>query len=194
MTRDNRAPLTKSVLEAVFKQLPQVCLNDYETKLFSSLFTLAYFGLFRVSELVTSFKQQKVGPIERSDVSIVGNKYAVIKLRHFKTHQKGKPVLLKIPEDSSPVCPVRAMSQFLSVRPHNQGIFFSHLNNNPVTKTQFNAVLTKCINKCHLSGNFKSHSFRIGRATDLAVQGHSSKVIMKLGRWSSDCYKLYIRP
>jgi hypothetical protein len=40
---------------------------------------------------------------------------------------------------------------------------------------------------------YKTHSFIICRATDLAIMGVTAKAIMKAGRWNSDCYKLYIR-
>ena len=44
-----------------------------------------------------------------------------------------------------------------------------------------------------LSGNFSSHSFRIGAATVAAHNGVPDNLIQSLGRWSSDVYQLYIR-
>ena len=41
--------------------------------------------------------------------------------------------------------------------------------------------------------HYSGHSFRIGRATSTAVAGLNDYEIKLLGRWSSDCYKRYIR-
>ena len=42
--------------------------------------------------------------------------------------------------------------------------------------------------------NFGMHSFRIGGAATLLAAGCDPSVIMAMGRWSSDIYKLYCRP
>ena len=160
---------------------------------FSALFTLAYFGLFRVSELVVGRKNQTTGPLKRSDVSIIDNKYAVVVLHCYKTKQRGNPITLKIPSERGTLCPVRSLSEYLKLRPPIDGLLFCHIDGSPVTRSQFVSVLGKGIRACSLGGVFKSHSFRIGRATDLALHGQPSQAIMRLGRWNSDCYRLYIR-
>ena len=40
---------------------------------------------------------------------------------------------------------------------------------------------------------FGTHSYRIGGATALFAAGADETVIRTLGRWSSDCYRLYVR-
>jgi hypothetical protein len=37
-------------------------------------------------------------------------------------------------------------------------------------------------------------SFRAGAATHLALRGISSAIIQRLGRWSSEAYRRYVRP
>ncbi len=50
--------------------------------------------------------------------------------------------------------------------------FFCHANGCPVVRSQFTAVLTKCTAASQLcTGLITSHSFRIGRATQLAAAG-----------------------
>lgn len=56
VSKDNRAPITKKLLQEILEQVPSICDNEFESKLFSAIFTLAYFGLFRVSELVAQSK------------------------------------------------------------------------------------------------------------------------------------------
>ncbi|KAH3690779.1 hypothetical protein DPMN_191980 [Dreissena polymorpha] len=60
-----------------------------------------------------------------------------------------------------------------------------HTGGLPVTRQQVNAVLAKCLGRTEL-GNafFNTHSFRIGRATDLSRKGVPPEVIAKLGRWT----------
>lgn len=193
LSRDNRAPLTKPLLKAVCSILPEVCYDTYETKMFSSVFTLAYFGLFRVSELVAVSSSRVGFPIEYSDLSFSGNKYVSIRLRHSKTNHSGRPIILKIPKEIGQICPVRMLTEFVIIRPRHQGVLFCHRDSSVVTRTQFSAVLNKCIGRLGLSGTYRTHSFRIGRASDLASAGLNSQAIMKLGRWTSNSYKLYIR-
>ena len=41
---------------------------------------------------------------------------------------------------------------------------------------------------------YNTHSFRIGRASDMATEGYSENQIAMVGRWNSDAYKRYIKP
>jgi hypothetical protein len=43
------------------------------------------------------------------------------------------------------------------------------------------------------SSQFGLHSYRIGGATALFAAGATPMVIRTMGRWSSDCYRLYVR-
>ena len=40
---------------------------------------------------------------------------------------------------------------------------------------------------------FGTHSYRIGGATALFAAGADPTIIRTMGRWSSDCYRLYVR-
>ena len=89
---------------------------------------------------------------------------------------------------------IKALSAFLNIRPAAPGPLFCHVNRKPVSRYQFASVLSTCVRKAGYAGsNIKTHSFRMGRATDLAAKSVPAADIMKLGRWSSGAYKLYIR-
>ena len=47
--------------------------------------------------------------------------------------------------------------------------------------------------KPHDVDNVSTHSFRIGAATAAAAAGYPRWAIQAMGRWSSDCYRQYIR-
>ena len=191
LSKDDRAPLTYSILRNISQDLSKHCFDNYETSLFRTMFALAYFGLFRISELIAGHLSQPLSGLKRSDITIKDNRYIYITLHHFKTNQLGKQVTIKIPKEGNSVCPVSSMLDYLIIRPNLDGPLFIHQNGTPVTRHQFSAILMKCTSSLNIK--IRPHSFRIGRATDLAIQGISQEAIMRLGRWSSDCYKTYIR-
>ena len=51
---DNRAPISKEMLTDICSRLNQICSSHYEMLLFTATFSLAYYGLQRVSELVNT--------------------------------------------------------------------------------------------------------------------------------------------
>lgn len=192
--KDLRAPISCRVLMAISTVIPETCYSEYESTLFRSLFTTAYFGLFRVSELVAASNTLISTALTSENICIDQNSL-VITLQKYKTNQRGDEVTIKLPpETNQSICPVHAVKEFIQMRPKHSSIFFCHANGTPVTRQQFSAVLAKCLGKTsYASGHYKSHSFRIGRASDLAAQGLPMSQIMKLGRWQSMSYKLYIR-
>lgn len=175
--KDVRLPISYNLLKKICGVLHQVCLDEFEVKIFKAAFLLAYFGMFRVSEIVAHSAVLVDRTLKFANVEVTpGAKAVIVVLDVYKMNQHGLPVSMKIPAkvDGS-VCPVRA-------------------NGCPVTRYQFSAVLAKCIRLiCPSCSNIKSHSFWIGRATQLAAMGISGEGIKKLGRWSSETYARYIR-
>lgn len=188
--KDSRAPISLGILKEICKVLPEVCYNDFETCLFKALFTMAYFGLFRVSELVYS---KGSVPLLKTDV-VSSNRGLCITLRRHKTNQSGSPLVIKLPRESDiSICPVRAFDKYTELC-QSDNLLFCHRDGSYVSRQQFSGVLGKCIAKTkYRAGHYRSHSFRIGRATDLAGQGVSNQQIMTMGRWRSECFKTYVR-
>lgn len=195
-TVDNRAPITKHILLGILNELHRVCYNQYEIKLFKSLWLLAYFGLFRISELVACYAYGPNYNINRGDIYISPDGHFVsVSLNRHKTNQCSKATVLKLAlEQDKNACPVTALISYINVRPDIEGSLFCHADGKPVLRHQFSFLLDKCIVRAGFNrGKYTSHSFRIGRATDLASMGMPSCLIQKMGRWSSDAYKTYIR-
>jgi len=46
---------------------------------------------------------------------------------------------------------------------------------------------------CEIRDHFRSHSFRIGGATEAKRLGVDDETIKKWGRWTSDAYLKYLR-
>jgi site-specific recombinase XerD len=83
---------------------------------------------------------------------------------------------------------------YLKGRPSVQGPLFCHLDGKSLTRYQFVGVLKKALNRAGISDKgVSSHSFRIGAATSLAMEGVPESRIMQLGRCKSNAYKGYIR-
>ena len=192
---DNRAPLTRGILIAIIEQLPFVCYNHYEVLLFSAAWTFAYFGLFRIGEIVLTSKSHPNYHLQLTDIALANDQQSVtVTLKHFKTLQRGEPITLKIPAEKQGLCPIKNLRKFLAVRHNTPGPLFCHANSASLTRSQLAAVLDKCLKRTNFRHlHYRTHSFRIGRATDLAASGISGDTIMKLGRWKSTAYKGYVR-
>lgn len=191
---DTRAPLTRGLLSRLCQSLPSICKSPYETLLFQAAFSLAYFGLFRVGELVLAAQDQNDRPIRTTDVSFCGtNKAVIVQIRCSKTNRL--PVKLRIPCDRDEnICCVCLLRRYVVMRPKLVGLFFSHRNLMPLTRYQFSAVLAKVMHLLQLPGRqFRTHSFRIGRASDLHAMGVPDQVVQKMGRWQSSAFQTYIR-
>ena len=196
-SKDVRYPITLQRLQKIVQILPIICSNSFEVLLFKTSFILAFFGFFRISELLgqcTSLKGAR-SAVQVSDVK-VSVKEVTIKLHGSKCDQrkKGEKVIIKREYLHTDVCPVLATSEFLKVRPKSPKCFLVHMNGKQLTQYQFQAILKKAATNLGWPlQNYSSHSFRIGAATTAAMSGDSLETIMKRGRWKSTTANNYIR-
>ena len=193
--KDVRLPITSSILQKIFQQLPFVTYSRYETTLFQAVYSLAYFGLLRVNELVVNTVSQVGHALFAKDVLFEpSSKALTICIRSSKTQQAGPPVRIRIHDSIDNISCFQLMKELDQVRPKHCCLFFCHENGDPLTRSQFSGVLCKTLKHCGImSGYYKSHSFRIGRASELSVQGVLDDNIKIMGRWSSSAYKSYLR-
>ncbi|XP_063423640.1 uncharacterized protein LOC134707625 isoform X2 [Mytilus trossulus] len=190
---DLRLPITRDMLKSIIFSLACVCKTRYELSLFKAAFSLAFHGLFRVGELVVTNSLQG-HTLQISDIHIVSGLLQVC-ITSSKTDQLGKGSNIWIyPQSDLNICPVNLVSEFIKLRPPVLGPLFCHFDGSPLSRYQFVTLLKNAID---LSGidktRYSSHSFRIGAATTLSMDGVSDSEIMRLGRWSSNAYKGYIR-
>lgn len=191
---DSRLPITRQILKQILGVLPCICSSQFEAVLFAAAFSLAFHGLFRVGELTIGAKLTN-HTILWNNVQVKDNCIEIF-MKTSKTDQFGKGYTLVIGEQLDvSVCPVRALRSYLDIRSFvSSGPLFCHFDGKPLSGYQFSAVLKKSL--CILgfdTTNYKSHSFRIGMATTLSLEGFSDSQIMSMGRWKSDCFKKYIR-
>lgn len=191
--KDQRLPITIDLLRTIFGVLPSVCKSRYELLLFKAAFSLAFFGLLRISEVATSNGNGR-HIISVSDVSF-GDGMLKVNIPSSKTDQLGRGSSFVIQAQSDrTLCPHSHINSYLTVRPPIPGPLFCHFNGSPLTRYQLVSVLKKSLNLAGIDHKgFSSHSFRIGGATSLALAGFSDDLIMQAGRWRSFAYKTYIR-
>ena len=94
----------------------------------------------------------------------------------------------------SPICPISALLRYLRLRPRVQGPLFINADQVPITRSWFSRMLKRCLAIAGFPVHaYNTHSFRLGRATDLAIAGTPDHIIQKTGRWKSSAFLAYIR-
>jgi hypothetical protein len=191
--KDMRLPITRELLKVILSSLTTVCKSSYEINLFKAAFSLAFHGLFRVGELTVSNGMCR-HILLMSNLSIFNN-HLKVDICSSKTDQYGKGTTMLIPSQiDQSICPFKLVNEYIKVRPLIQGPLFCHYDVSSLSRYQFVAVLKKALMRVNIPCNrFSSHSFRIGAATSLSMEGISDSEIMQLGRWRSYAYKGYIR-
>ena len=70
-----------------------------------------------------------------------------------------------------------------------QGLYFRHVDFSVVTRYQFSSVLATSLKVAGIDNKlYKSHSFRIGAASSMAMLGMQGENVAKYGRWQSNAY------
>ena len=190
-----------SKTQKVFSEQP------YLSVMYTTLFSTAYYGLFRVGELTSGTHRILV-----TDVHMAENKQKILfLLRTSKTHGRdSKPQLVKIQSKSkngkslsqnqssrSSFCPYQLLRRYIRIRPryiNDKEPFFIFRDFSPVTPEHMRSTLKLVLEEAGFRKDcYDTHSFRIGRTTDLVNQmGISIETAKKLGRWRSNCIYKYI--
>ena len=173
---DTRVPITLHVLKKMVTTLPLAGLTFYETILYKAVYSVAYFGLFRLGELIPCTKTNQALVLQCGNVHFDNQQHAdaVITLRHSKNLKNAQPVLVRIERQEGIACPVQALWDFLCLRGNTAGPLFSSPTGEAVCRSHFSQHMDMVLNRAGFqSGLFKGHSFRIGRASDCSAQGVS---------------------
>ena len=123
---------------------------------------------------------------------------AVIMMRPCKNmrHLGGKTVPLVLGAGGEYIDAVAELHNMLRVDPaHGANIPLFRSPNGSPFKYEYVNKLVKLLMRTigEDEDAFSTHSLRIGGATALFAAGASPTVIRTMGRWSSDCYRLYVR-
>ena len=171
MTPDKRLPITKPILHQLLQSLTYAVTTNYDQTLWRSIFLLAYHACLRAGELTLSKNPSNV--LQLSQVSIAQD-HITIQFTSYK-HSNGRTPLITIQsQPPGQPCPVDSLRRYLTVRRKNPGHLFINQDASPVTIQQFSAVLHTTASLSSLPPNqYSTHSFRIGKATQMASDGHT---------------------
>ena len=165
---------------------------------------LALQGLLRGSEFAVD-EGKAFDParhLTRADVRVLTDSQLVIMMLPCKNmrHLNGKTIPLAIGAGGEFVDAVSEMRNLLRVDPVSDEMaattpMFRDVDSNQPLRT---GSLRRLLQSLMLSvgeepKHFGLHSLRIGGATALFAAGATPTVIRTMGRWSSDCYRLYVR-
>ena len=207
-----RLPIGKGLLEILMNEISLEFLikknQKYLESLYKTAFVLAYYGLFRVSELcqTPSGHALKAKDVHEAE----GKKKLLMLLHSSKTHGKGQQAqqikiegvdknkqLLNRSRVCHTHCPFETVSEYLQLRGGYYSIndqLLCFRDGTPLKSSHFRNILKKMLSNLSLNPKlYDTHSFRIGRATDLMKLGHSIEQIKMLGRWKSNAVFKYIK-
>ena len=160
---------------------------------------LAFFGFLRSSEF-TIPTQSGYDPevhLSPKDVAVDNRaKPRMLKviIKQSKTDPFRQGVTLCLGKTDSQLCPVDAPLPYMAVRGNREGPLFIMADGRRLTRQLFSDSLDNILASLRLdSGEYNTHSFRIGAATSASEAGIPDSTIMMLGRWQSNAYQRYIK-
>lgn len=167
----------------------------YLGTLLKAMFSVAYFGLLRVGEMVQSAHQ-----IKYKNVHFAKNKKKItLLLESSKTHSKNdKPQKVVLPQvaELPQYCPVTLLKAFMKLRESssNSQALFILQGGQPVTAAMFRGWMRRILKHIGLANKlYDTHSFRSGRCCDLRKLGYSLEAIKQAGRWVSSAIIVYLK-
>ena len=121
--------------------------------------------------------------------------YMQIYLKVSKTDNFRSGVTLSIGGTGSHICPVTAMTRYISILSSNlSGPLFRTESGKPLTRRVYTSLTRDLLKTMGVNAkHYASHSFRIGAATSAGAANMQPWLIKTLGRWTSDCYERYIK-
>ena len=199
-----RLPIQKGLLEMLLFEIERkfnvADPQPYLECMYKALFSLSYYGMFRVGELT-------LGPhtAKACNVHVGNNKDKILVVLYTsKTHgvetgpQKIKISAVKTPKLSHKFfCPIESVIRFMSIRgcyTANSEQFFVFRDKSPVKPCHLRTIIRELLDRLGLDGLlYDVHSFRIGRTCDLEKLGYSVDQIKSLGRWKSNAVYRHLK-
>ena len=203
-----RLPIHKGLLNIILEQTSkrfEKANQHYLSILFQTILITAYFGLFRISEVV---KTESGHAVLAQDVQVGDNKNKfMFILRTTKTLVKSAgPQIVKISSDDNKIkskinarnlaCPYGLLRKYSKLRrPYKSEDekFFVFADGSPVLAHHVRQCLKLSLQEAGFDSSLYSfHSIRAGRAGDLLKLGLSVETIKKIGRWRSNAVFRYL--
>ena len=187
----SRSPVSWSLLQRILDAI-QSNSTKYERHLVTSLFTLMYHALLRVSEVTHSKDNDHNLHIKHISLNTKSNKLTIT-FNSYKHSTTSIPLQIKATDTT--FCPVSSYIRFVQLRGRSSGPLFIHKDGTPLSRSYVKDQLHSSLQLIGISQqSYNTHSFRIGKATDMHRDGESDTKIQLAGRWKSTAFKKYIKP
>lgn len=197
-TPRTRSPITPALLQSIVTTIlrsTRLCAQD--RYLYASAMTMAFFGCLRAGEITypstIAFNPRRHLTIK--DIRLSKQVLEVV-IKHSKTDQTGKGSKVIIGPGNHRLCPLKLLRKFMRYRkqaPSSDALFRFH-DTSLLTRAKLQRTLQESLQTLGLPDHkFGTHSLRIGSATAAARAGVPMDIIKSMGRWSSECYRQYIR-
>lgn len=183
----HKFPVTPDILRSLCNALLAMHLRDFDSARLKAMFLLSYYAFLRVGELCGSHHALLIHNVH------IHISYILI---HFPSYKfsAGRCPSIFLPAQSSDLCPVKALSVYISLRGHVPGPLFLNFDGSPCTIARYRSDLARVVACAGLSSfGITPHSFRIGAATAAAAIGIPEETIQRMGRWSSRAFIRYIK-
>ena len=186
-----RLPITPTLLRIMHNNLFNSSRLFEDKLMIWAAITAAFFGFLRISEYTTNRKHDHdpTAHLLFQDISI-RNESVSLHIKASKTDPFRHGVTIRMAANGTILCPVQAMISFTAIHPTKSGPLFCFNNGSFLTRSDMNKILRDISNG---AANISSHSLRIGAASTAAAMGYPKYLIQSMGRWSSDCFRRYIR-
>lgn len=188
-------PITKSILHALIGATKYCILDNYQCLMYKALFLISFYACLRAGEVVHTNKTSHtllLNQVRLHDTQC-GKGYEIF-FNSYKHSGLAQPKVIIEPLHSK-YCPVGALRKYITARGNQPGPLFMTQEGRALNRQEFSTALKECLEfKRYPSELFNTHSFRIGRATELASQNVPENIIKSTGRWKSSAYLKYIRP
>jgi site-specific recombinase XerD len=184
---------------------PLAASGDWDMCMIWAAMTMAVFGLFRSGEIALDNREphssrRRLLASDLTFASSVAGRVMLVRLKISKVDTCAAGSTVTIGETRSSICPISAMETYLRIRRAHQGLIggseslFIFSDGATLRRYQLTTFLRAFLTRLGIDARlFAGHSFRIGGATALARAGAPAHIIQRMGRWSSDAYKTYIR-
>ena len=191
---DNRIALDSQLAARIIRSFDRM---TWRGALLAAMFSLAMYGLMRVSEYTVHLHRSGLSFLTNPDGSVTAMR---VTINRSKTSTTPVTLTVHATPGAPDLCPVLAMRAYLAFRDsaavatpslfcHNDGTLVSTV----FVTAQLRLQATRAGADTSTVGKLSSHSFRIGGATTASQAGASREQIMAAGRWRSGAVDRYIR-
>jgi hypothetical protein len=187
--RPLRSAITPSLLSQIVSRIRPTTLG----RALRAGLALGFFGLLRAGEFTA---KPNSAVLLRQHVTWAES-HVQIFLASSKTDRAGRGVTVRIFRNGSPICAVALLKEAWDaapIRSPTAPLLQTDSLGAPLAYHELLGCIKSGVQELGLDpACYGAHSLRIGGATQLAASNFSDSQIQAVGRWTSDCFRRYIR-